>query len=307
MNNGDGIGFTLFLFGLGVFGFFWGFRCLQKKRLIENIPTSTVRGLAMGMVELCGRAKEKAPLASPFTQTACVYYKYMIEEYRRSKNSSRWVKIAKGDSAHVPFILEDETGSVTVFPHGAETIVPADYSKVFSSCNALPAHLISFLEKSRVRYKGLFGFSKRLRFREWYVTEGEALYVLGHAQKAPEYVEGHRARLEKRLAQLRSDEKVLQAVDTDGDGTISADEWDAAVKKIEAELIAEELTRGGACDELDDVVIARAEHDKVFIISDHKETKLVRTLYWKAFIGIFGGVPLTLGSLFVLLQYFGLF
>jgi hypothetical protein len=307
MHIDDGFVFTLFLFGLGVFGFFWGFRCLQKKRLIENIPTSTVRGLAMGMVELCGRAKEKTPLASPFTQSACVFYKYTIEEYRRSKNSSRWVRIAKGDSATVPFILEDDTGSVTVFPQGAETIVPADYSKVFSSCNALPVHIIGFLEKTRVRYKGLFGFSKRLRFKEWYITMGEVLYVLGHAQKAREYVKGHTENLKKRLDQLRADEKAFQAIDTDGDGTVSAEGWDAAVKKIEADLITEELARGGAGRDLDDVVIARGEHDTVFIISDHKETKLVQTLHWKAILGIFGGAALTLGSLFVLLKYCGLF
>ena len=43
--------FVLLIFsGLGVFGFFWGFSRLRKKRLIEDIPTSTVRGMAMGMV-----------------------------------------------------------------------------------------------------------------------------------------------------------------------------------------------------------------------------------------------------------------
>ena len=39
----------------GIYFFIKGFIWLKQKRLIENIPTSTVRSLAMGMAEIYGK------------------------------------------------------------------------------------------------------------------------------------------------------------------------------------------------------------------------------------------------------------
>ena len=70
------IGIILFITGLKWFGY---------KRLIENIPTSKIRSIAMGLVEIFGKvvALENNLLHSPFSNTDCVYYNYKIE---------RWVK-----------------------------------------------------------------------------------------------------------------------------------------------------------------------------------------------------------------------
>ncbi|HNV24299.1 MAG TPA: hypothetical protein PKH98_05360, partial [Candidatus Omnitrophota bacterium] len=88
------IGTALFLFGVGVFIFFGGFQSLRRKRKIENIPTSTIRGLALGLVELVGKAKKNKILhKSPLTKTDCDFYRYQIERYQSSGKSSRWVTI----------------------------------------------------------------------------------------------------------------------------------------------------------------------------------------------------------------------
>ena len=60
--------------GLALFGA--GFRAWRRLRLIEDTPTSRVRSMALGRVELAGSAVGKADLEAPFTGTPCVYYRY---------------------------------------------------------------------------------------------------------------------------------------------------------------------------------------------------------------------------------------
>ena len=58
MSDDSDIGYAFlgFLCGFGVF--FQGFNRLREKRLVQNTPTSTVRGMAMGLVELVGKAED---------------------------------------------------------------------------------------------------------------------------------------------------------------------------------------------------------------------------------------------------------
>jgi hypothetical protein len=305
-NDGRGIVAAAVLCGGGVFSFFWGFTRLRKKRLIENIPTSTVRSLAMGMTELIGKARPKRILSSPLPQTDCIYYRYKIEEYRRSGKSGRWVTIAKGDSCDVPFILEDDTGSVVVYPDKAEIILPHDYSYCTSSFGtSMPQNLEFFMQSSGLRSSGMFGFKKSLRFHEWYIQDGEQVYILGNAQKTKDFMHEHAVKLQQRLDALRADPALLREIDTNQDGEISPEEWDAAQKKAEAQLLEEEI-REGHSSELADVVIARGERDKIFIISDQNQEKLIKKLFWQSFAGIYGGAALAIGSFVLLLVQLGL-
>ena len=55
---------------------------------------------------------------SPFTGTSCLALAYEIQERRSTTNGTAWVEIDTGRAA-VPFLLEDETGSVLVDPSRA--------------------------------------------------------------------------------------------------------------------------------------------------------------------------------------------
>ena len=71
-------------FVLGIIGFFKGFKLRKKKRLIENIPTSTVRGMAVGLVEVKGQAVEyKGTLKTPFAKADSVFFHYKIVSFLR--------------------------------------------------------------------------------------------------------------------------------------------------------------------------------------------------------------------------------
>src|SRR5437867_13388410 len=95
-----------FLAGGGLIVF--GFIVLRRKRLLENVPTSRIRSVAMGFAELAGRAKNRPPLAAPFSDIPCVYYRYLVEEERRrSRGGREWTTIDRGESTQ-PFYLQDE-------------------------------------------------------------------------------------------------------------------------------------------------------------------------------------------------------
>ncbi len=290
---------VFFCFAIG--SFFWGFTRLRRKRLIENIPTSTIRGLALGLVELTGRAQKEHLLKSPFTGADCVFYRYTVERYQGSGKSARWVTVAKGDSSSCPFLIDDGTGKIRIFPQAAELVMPMDYNFTSMWLKPITPNLIDFMQRNGISYRGFLG-NCQMRFREWYITENENVYVLGTANKPNDFLKDHKGELLKRLGELKNDAVFMEKVDTNKDGNVSQDEWDAAVKKVEQEIIQKEI-EAGQSDNAFDVIIS-GTGGNVFIISDHSQKELTRKLTLQAFMGIFGGGALAVFLLYLLLLSF---
>ncbi len=183
-------GYALFGVGAGVWFFFKGFRTLKRKRLIENTPTSKIRSLAMGLVEICGETvPATGTLKSPFTQAECVYYRYSVEEYRRSGKSSRWVTLEK-DANSVPFFVRDETGAVLVEPDGAEIDIPEDFRAESGMGSDPDPRVKAFLQEQRIEFEGWLGANKKMRYIERFISPGNIVYVLGTAVDNPHIKEG---------------------------------------------------------------------------------------------------------------------
>ena len=102
----------IFLIAAGIILLIWGLISFKMKRLIENTPTSKIRSIAMGLVEIYGEVQPLKDniLKSPFSNNDCVYYKYNVKELRQTGKSSHWVTIKKGEEKKL-FYLKDETGS----------------------------------------------------------------------------------------------------------------------------------------------------------------------------------------------------
>lgn len=289
--------YFIVFFCFGVWSFFWGFKRLRRKRLIENIPTSTIRGLALGLVELIGKAKKEKLLKSPFTGTDCVLYRYTVERYEKRGKSSRWVTIATGDTFYCPFWIDDGSGQMLVFPKNAELMLPVDYEFTSGWFKSIPSNLVDFMQNNGISYKSFLG-NYQMRFREWYITEGQDAYVLGTANKANDFLEGHKETLFKRLSELKKDAAFMKEVDTNKDGNISQEEWSIAVNRVEQEILQKELEKGHG-DDVADVVISKVDNEKAFIISDHSQKELIHKLGMQAMLGIFGGSILALFMLYL--------
>jgi len=288
----------LLLAGLvgGVFLFFYGFRSWRRMRLIQDTPTSKVRSLALGRVELHGRALGKGELIAPFTGRPCVHYRYLVEEEIRSGRRRRWRTVARGSSEAWPFSLEDDTGRVLVDPQGATVDLARDY-RAIDPPGTGPAG--AFLEEQGIRTTGLLGLRKRLRLSEWHIAPGETVYVLGVARERGGIVHERRVRIAEKLAALKSDPEAMAHLDTDGDGRVSAEEWEVARR-----LAVGEVEREGVEDR---VVVTGDEHGRTpFYISDRDERRILGKHRLLTVGGVFGGALLALLGLAGLLHRVGL-
>src|ERR1051325_6239429 len=102
----------------GVFGpilFFRGFRLLQRKRLILDIPRSTIRSAALGPVEISGKAVGPYTLVAPLSMTDCLYYRVAVQSNPKNDFSN-----AKMRELSAPLYVDDGTGKVLVYPAQCE-------------------------------------------------------------------------------------------------------------------------------------------------------------------------------------------
>jgi hypothetical protein len=183
------IGVLLVFIGLAVF--IIGFIFFRKKRLIENIPTSKIRSIAMGLVEIFGQVipiKERI-FKSPFTEKQCVYYQFTIEEYQSSGKNSHWVTIKKGEQRCL-FYLKDDTGKVMIDPTGATIEARKDFEYQSGLGKDPPEQVIRFLSANNLTHEGFFGLNKTMRYRETIIIPDDTLYIMGTAGENPFNKEG---------------------------------------------------------------------------------------------------------------------
>jgi hypothetical protein len=254
--------------------FVGGFYCLRLKRLIENTPTSRIRSMAMGMVELHGRARRKYALVSPATQTACVWYR--LRRYRRNRKSG-WQLFRQSDSGAVPFLLDDGTGAVTINPDGARVRARV--------CQE------GFPGQEGLMVPSWSGTDPDEKWVEEVIHEGTSLYVLGTARPLKKAGPSLGERLREALRELKNDPQMLKKYDRNGDGRLDTDEWDAARADVEEKILHAQLRQretplpGSAT-----VEIGRSySHTRPFMISQtESEMHLTRSYTW-SMAGLFVG------------------
>ncbi len=204
--------------GAGVFYFFRGFRSLRRKRLIEGLPTSKIRSIAMGLVEVAGTAVGEPTVTAAFTLRKCFGAKYRIDRWQSSRRGGRWVKVHE-EYLGVPFHVKDETGQVRVDASGAELDQPCDFDydtkeglgaflgRFFSSADdkslaaardkeaaalaevTLPQRLKNFCESRNISTGWWSG--SRMRYREYRIEPRNPIYVLGTAEYSPNVQDEH--------------------------------------------------------------------------------------------------------------------
>lgn len=276
--------FIIIGLGGGLALFTYGFAVWREKRMIENIPTSKVRSLAMGLVEVSGQARPKVLLQSPITATQCVYYKFLVEKRVRQGKGERWVVVSQGASTNY-FHVDDGTGRILVDPVEADIHLERDYRY---SDRASAAGFGAGLGN-----QALYG--QRMRYTEWYVVPGDPVYVMGTITRWKNALEDRQFKVADMLRELKADRKRMMRFDRDGDGRIDADEWEAARQHVEQDILRQELD--DPRDETDDLVIARDPLQRTMIISDRSEKDLIKGKAVAAWLLLIFGAALTVGSL----------
>jgi hypothetical protein len=180
----------------------------RKKQLIADTPTSMIRSLAMGLVEIYGQVipiKERL-LKSPFTDKDCVYYRYTVEEYRSSGKSSHWVTIKKEEQRDL-FYLKDETGTVLIDPKGAQIEAQKDFECQSGLGKDPPEQVFRFLRSRNLSHEGFLGLNKTMRYRETVIVPGDRLYIMGTAGENPFRKDGTADQVDSIMIQKGTHEK----------------------------------------------------------------------------------------------------
>ena len=184
-DSGDGIGFAIFLFIGGLAMFYQGLQKMRRDRLIANMPTSKVRSMAMGLVELYGHIKaHEETMIAPFSGKECVYCRLSVGEWRGT-GKRRHLKIHRQREKGVLFNLEDDTGKVLIDARGADlTNLKRDISIELHESGAMTDRLQTYCEKHNIEWKSAIG-NRAMEFQETFIEPGEDLYVMGTAQPSP--------------------------------------------------------------------------------------------------------------------------
>jgi hypothetical protein len=93
---------------------------IKKARMVEDVPTSSIRGAAQGYVELVGKAEMNPQLdrqSAPLSGQPCVWYQLEQRLHGNSLAVNHKKTVSMGGA---PFIINDGTGSCYVDPQGAD-------------------------------------------------------------------------------------------------------------------------------------------------------------------------------------------
>jgi hypothetical protein len=168
----------------GAILFAYGFTLNRRKQLLEATPTSRVRSLALGLVEVAGSVQaDGALLTTPFSAVPCVLFWYRVQERKGSGKSSRWVTVAQGQSAH-SFWLDDGTSRILVDPSQAELVLTIRNRYDNNGWHELPPTVENTLASLGLSTSAWLG-RKRVRCSESAILPDERVYVLGTARERP--------------------------------------------------------------------------------------------------------------------------
>jgi hypothetical protein len=275
VKSGPFFGPNLLLYGgfavaAGISSFAYGMKFLRQRKLMQDIPTSKVRSMALGLVELNGKVEKLYDFVTPMSKTPCAYFLHVIEVQVKDKNGSHWQEISRFCST-MPFYLEDDTGRVLVNPEG----IDLRYDPRFENIDA----------------------SGR-RNREWFILDGEPAYLIGRAQKSRDFLQEASEKLTLEIRKIKNDPERMKQFDANRDGAIDAEEWDAAVRQIQAELERQEACQAPK-DGLADISVGKGtEEDDIFIISERSEKTLQKQLLWQGGALVSAGIAVLAGIVY---------
>jgi hypothetical protein len=166
---------------VAVLCFFWGQTNLRKAKRIEDTPTSPIRNVGEGFVEVKGTVRGKSALESPLSKKACVYYRFHVEEHVRRGRSSYWRTVVD-DKQDGGCLIEDASlAAIGVNLLAAELVLEPDTHARSGMFNDAAPELEATLQERYGKSSQGWVFNKTMRYTETMLEEGDEVYVLGTA------------------------------------------------------------------------------------------------------------------------------
>lgn len=295
----------------GIYWFFQGFGLFRKYRVIADTPLMPIRGVAMGRVQIRGKAVGEKTLLSPVSNQPCFLYKVDIERWTQGRSGSgRWSRYLT-DKASVGFYLEDQTGNVMIAPQSAELDLEETYQCEINRRDVLPPGEPWRPEKTEPNRPGIPASDSELRRYVSRVAAGMDTAIFQGADKPSPPDPGSKRRrslwgLGESLASLPELFRPA-GLDIDGGspGELRLTEY-CVVPQGLYDITGTCMINPDSKNDSDRQRIAQGQNDSTFLISNQAEKDLEQDLHVRAWQHILGGGMLAIGGMAVLLEAFGL-
>jgi len=259
-------------FGTGIYLFFRGFVLLRRKRLIQDVPQSTIRGASLGVVEVSGKIVGPYTITAPLSEQDCFYYRTVAW----TGGERAWHKAAE-ESLSAPFFLDDGTGKLLVDACGAQAELPAAFAEEYSS--TAPDYVLRFLSRRGIS-SGL-----AVKLEEYVVRQGDTLFAMGTLR---ENASGHSTEnfLSPEAAELEREQELGGVMPVGAGGYKPAAATSAQF-------------------DLHPTVVLGSAPNRPLFLSVRSQREIAQWLAWKSALYIWGGPSLTLLCFWYLLGRFG--
>jgi len=266
-------------FGAGLFWFIKGFRVFREYRVLADTPEIPIRSVAMGLVEIHGKAKGLQTVLSPVSNTPCFFYKVDIERWVSDKNGGHWSHAAT-QAEGTRFYLEDASGKVLVDAHGAEyDLIQTAKRETGRGFGGSLGRLFGGSQDPTLATGSGVSDADLLNYAQAVISTGRGSFSLsgGSLLSGLRMGSAHRYRL--------CEYCILPEQSYDVAGTC--------------------IENPDAQDEHDRNMIVKGQNEPTFVISWRSEKELKSRLRNRAALHIFGGAALSVVCLAVLLFRFG--
>jgi len=268
--------------GFAGFALYLGLRGFWRLRLIADTPTAKIRSAPQGYVELTGQAlPHRASLNAVLTGLPCLWYRFKVEEHRRSGKTSHWVTVESGE-ADSSFLLDDRTGRCLVEPGGAEL-----------HCRAKDTWYGSHRRAPKPLHRSWLHLGGRYRLTEERIHERDPIYLLGHFETPRRGAEDKQRLARGLLSTWKRDPERMASFDKDGDGEISLAEWEHARDK--ARRIAERTESRLQAEPPLSHITGTSDRRQPFVIATLDADTLSGRLRWHTIGGTAGFLLLASG------------
>jgi hypothetical protein len=276
-NEYRGLLIALFLFTLALI--VTGVYFIRRSYWIINTPTSKIHSAHQGYIEIEGVTQQMdlAPLASPLTGTACVWYWVSVEHKKSSygyTGKNVWQRVYQHQSDHL-IAVSDSSGACLVDPDGAR--IHPGVERQWYGDTEIPSGIASSGMTGR-----LFG---DYRYTEKLLLLNHDIYVLGWFKTiAHDPYQAEQEAIKATLRAWKTDPEKMRSFDRDSDGHISENEW--AHARQQAELEVRELQVSSGDQEKQTHLMSNDSGGRrPFIISAIDQTSLARRFRRWGFLG----------------------
>lgn len=207
-------------FIIGLFLILNGINSYLLMQKIKNTATSKIRGIALGVAEIYGKAKCIEKKYSPLSKEKCVYYLIDVKYYRSGKNGG-WRNLFV-DKIEEEFYLEDDTGKIIVNPKEGEITLKENRkfqgatSKGFLGMNKLlDDEAMNYINnlKPELKKRAISFGTNGIKIYEYIIKENDLLYIIGNVEV--------KDKLDTELIIKKGSGDILYISDTDEKKTLS--------------------------------------------------------------------------------------